>query len=50
MGTFHKEGLPYLAILINGYNNPNLYGHAIFVEELMNCFDEEYETSIPKNK
>ena len=45
---FYKEGLPYLAILINGYNHPNLYGHAIFVEELMKCFDENYQTDLPE--
>jgi lysophospholipase L1-like esterase len=45
---FWKEGLPYMAILINGYNHPDTYGHAIFVEELMKCFDENYITGLPE--
>lgn len=40
---FHKEGLPYIAILINAYNHPNAFGHGIFVEELMKCFGKKYE-------
>ncbi|MET6996701.1 glycoside hydrolase family 99-like domain-containing protein [Chitinophaga defluvii] len=39
---FSKEGLPYIAILINAYNHPNAYGHGIFVEELMKCFGKKY--------
>lgn len=35
----YKEGIPYISILINAYNHPNPFGHLLFVEEQMKCFE-----------
>lgn len=37
----YKEGIPYPTILINAYNHPNAFGHTLFVEELLKCFNKE---------
>lgn len=34
----HREGIPYFALFNNGYNHPNAFGHRIFVEEILKCF------------
>jgi hypothetical protein len=35
----YASGLPYVTLLANGWNHPDERGHAIFVEELIKCFD-----------
>jgi lysophospholipase L1-like esterase len=34
-----REGIPYITLLNNGINHPDDRGHAIFADELMQCFD-----------
>ncbi len=35
----YKEGIPYISILINAYNHPNPFGHLLYVEEQLKCFE-----------
>lgn len=35
----YKEGIPYPAIFINAYNHPDAFGHTLFVEEQLKCFE-----------
>jgi hypothetical protein len=36
----HREGIPYFALFGNAFNHPNAYGHGLFIEEIMKCFQE----------
>lgn len=36
----HREGLPYFALFGNAFNHPNAYGHGLFIEEIMKCFQD----------
>jgi hypothetical protein len=35
----HREGIPYFALFANAYNHPNAFGHGLFIEEIMRCFE-----------
>ena len=35
----HREGIPYVTLLLNGINHPDDRGHALFADELIRCFD-----------
>jgi GDSL-like Lipase/Acylhydrolase family/Domain of unknown function (DUF4815) len=37
--NLYKQGIPYFSCFNNGYNHPNAFGHKIFVEEIMKCFN-----------
>jgi hypothetical protein len=34
----HREGIPYFALFNNAYNHPNAFGHQLFIEEILKCF------------
>jgi hypothetical protein len=34
----HREGVPYFALFNNAFNHPNAFGHQLFIEEIMQCF------------
>ena len=36
----HREGVPYFALFGNAFNHPNAYGHGLFIEEIMKCFQD----------
>ena len=36
----HREGIPYFALFGNAFNHPNAYGHGLFIEEIMTCFQD----------
>lgn len=35
----HREGTPFFALFNNAYNHPNAFGHGLFVEEILKCFN-----------
>ena len=36
----HREGIPYFGLFGNAFNHPNAYGHGLFIEEIMTCFQD----------
>jgi hypothetical protein len=37
-GRLWRQGIPYLTLMENNINHPNLYGHGIFADSLMALF------------
>lgn len=35
----HREGIPYVTLLLNGINHPDDRGHVLFADELIRCFN-----------